>query len=626
MQRQCEPPVGPNPRPLPRGGRGDFWGHAASLACLLCLLAGCSSPTPIVRAPAAILPAPVSASAVAVDAGGGVLAAVNPDSGSVTLLDLPGLSLRAEVPVGADPRTLSFTPDGARLLVANYGAGTISVIDVAAGRVEAEVAVGARPYGVVAGSDRAYISLAGQPQIVVLDLATLTVAARIPVEPFPTGLALTRDQASLYVTHLYSGTVTVIDTASLRESLASGSADPDANLSQFIVLSPDGAHAYLPGSLSRSDNPSLTYSTTVQPVLAMLARGTSGGLAAGGEIDLAQSGEAVNLPFAAALSPDGGTLFVANAGSDDVSVIDLAAGRVRALLPAGRNPRGLALSPDGAPGGAPAGGRLFVDNVLDGTLSVFDTHTLALLETVTLTHIPLPADVLAGKRLFNSALPPMSSGQWLSCASCHFDGGADGHTWAGFPDGPRNTPALYGAAATLPLHWNGDLSELQDTEGTIRTIQGGAGLMPGPPPDPHGPSVAGRSADLDALAAYLGTLAPAPSPYAPAGDDQRAAVARGAEAYQRWGCAACHAAPLYTDRLAHISDIGDPALERHQAGPLPRFDTPSLLGVWATAPYFHDGSAATLRDTLFSADFHKMGPAMDDGEVDDLLAYLRALP
>ena len=104
------------------------------------------------------------------------------------------------------------------------------------------------------------------------------------------------------------------------------------------------------------------------------------------------------------------------------------------------------------------------------------------------------------------------------------------------------------------------------------------------------------------------------------------AIRRGGYAFQRWGCSGCHAAPLYTDRQAHVSAIGDPALELRQAGPLPRFDTPSLLGVWATAPYFHDGSAATLRDTLFSAGFHKMGPAMDDREIDDLVAYLRALP
>jgi hypothetical protein len=224
----------------------------------------------------------------------------------------------------------------------------------------------------------------------------------------------------------------------------------------------------------------------------------------------------------------------------------------------------------------------------------------------------------------------MSTNDWLSCATCHLDGGADGRTWAGFPDGPRNTPALFGAGETLPLHWNGNLDELQDTEHTIRDIQGGAGLISGQPAPALGSANAGRSAALDALAAYLSTLTSAPSPYAAADSagasaDEAAAIQRGQYAFQRWGCAVCHAAPRYTDRQAHISNIGDAALERNQTGPLPRFDTPSLRGVWATAPYFHDGSAATLRDVLFSQDFHNVGPAIDAGEINDLVAFMRSL-
>ena len=206
------------------------------------------------------------------------------------------------------------------------------------------------------------------------------------------------------------------------------------------------------------------------------------------------------------------------------------------------------------------------------------------------------------------------------------DGGDDGRTWAGFPDGPRNTPALFGAAQTLPLHWNGNLDELQDVEITIRNIMGGAGLIDGQPNPPLGPPNAGRSAALDELAAYLTTLKPQPSPYAPSTDAEAAAVQRGVYAFQRWGCSVCHAGPHFTDQQLHLSGIGDPALERNQPGPLPRFDTPSLQGVWATAPYFHDGSAASLRDVLFSKDFHDMGPAMDAGEPEDLIAYLKSLP
>ena len=596
----------------------------------LLLLAGCRvtagpglAPA-IAKAPAPpvglrALAAPVSASAVAVDASGERLAAVNPDSGSVTLVDgiQPGATTRSrEVRVGTDPRTLSFTPDGARVLVADTASDTVAIVLFATGQVLAEVAVGNRPYGVVAGTDRAYVSLAGRPEVAVLDLATQTVFGRVAVGDFPSGLALTRDQASLYVSHLYTGTVSVIDTATLKVSKVI-LGEPHANLSQFIALSPDGARAYLPRTDSLADSAHLTYRTTVRPEVSVLDT-TAAAFVPGARLDLAQADRPVNLPFAAAISPDGSTLYVANAGSDDLSVIDLATGRARAHLDTGRNPRGLALAPDGR--------RLFVDSVLDGALDIFDTRSLSRVGTWPLTQIPLPQVVLTGKRLFNSARGPMSTDDWLSCASCHLDGGADGRTWAGFPDGPRNTPALYGVRDTLPLHWSGNLDELQDTELTIRGIQGGAGLIAGQPFPALGPPNAGRSAELDALAAYLTTLTVAPSPFAPTDAAQAAAIQRGQYSFQRWGCGVCHVGPSFTDRQTHVSGIGDPALERNQTGPLARFDTPSLLGVWATAPYFHDGSAASLRDVLFSQNFHNMGPAMNAGEADDLVAYLKSLP
>lgn len=587
----------------------------------------------ILPEPVAGLAAPASASAVALDPSGQHLAAVNPDSGTITLIEAPeqaNLSGAApasrEVQVGAEPRTLAFTPDGTLVLVAVSGSGTVAFISVATGQVQAQVAVSGRPYGVVAGTSRAYVSLAGRPEIVVLDTTRRAVLARVPVADFPAGLALARDQASLWVSHLYTSTVTVVDTlaARVRQTVPG---DAHANLSQFVALSPDGTRLYLPRTDSLSDQAHLTYQTTVRPEVTVIDTSSAAVLPAQ-KIDLAAADRSVNLPSAVAVSPDGGTLYVANAGSDDLSVIDLSIidshnDRARAHLTTGRNPRGLALSPDGR--------RLYVDNVLDGTLAVFDTQALTRVATLPLTHIPLPDNVLSGKRLFNSAQAPMSNGNWLSCATCHLDGGADGRTWAGFPDGPRNTPALFGASSTLPLHWSGNLDELQDTEHTIRDIQGGAGLIAGQPSPALGAPNAGRSAALEALAVYLSTLTPAPSPYAPADSadanaDEAAAIQRGQYSFQRWGCAVCHAAPLYTDRQLHISSIGDPALERHPSGPLPRFDTPSLLGVWATAPYFHDGSAATLREVLFSQDFHNVGPAIDAAEQADLLAFMRSLP
>src|SRR5437899_1461364 len=91
---------------------------AAGLMLSSCQAVGASGPAteiiPLEAVP--IPPAPVSASAVAIDPSGQHLAAVNPDSGSISLVDGLGQgtpSASREVRVGADPRTLSFTPDGA---------------------------------------------------------------------------------------------------------------------------------------------------------------------------------------------------------------------------------------------------------------------------------------------------------------------------------------------------------------------------------------------------------------------------------------------------------------------------------------------------------------------------------
>lgn len=571
------------------------------------LLSACLAPTPPART-VEPLPAPVSASAVAVSPDGARLAAVNPDSDSITLVALPDLTLLAEVPVGDDPRTLAFTPDGARVLVANHGAHSLSVVDTAAATSQPALDLGGRPYGIVAGRAYAYVSVEAPPQVVVVDLATLAVTARLDTEPFPTGLALTADQSRLLVTHLYSGRVSVIDPRAPAVLTVIGG-DARANLSQFAALSPDGARAYLPQTFSLTDNPDLDYNTTVQPMVSVLSL-AAGAFDDDARLRLAELDRPVSVPFAAAVSPDGARLYVAHAGSDDVSVLDLATREVVAHWPVGHNPRGLALSPDGA--------RLYVLNALDGTLDVFDTGLLKHIHTVTLTTLPLDETVLAGKRLFNSALGPMSREHWMACSACHLDGGADARTWLGFPDGPRATPALFDAASTLPLHWNGDLDELQDVEQTIRGIQFGAGLAPGAAHPSLGDPNAGRSPELDALAAYLSTLAAPASPYAPSTET----LARGERAFRRWGCAACHTGELFTDQKPHPAEQGDAA--NGPAGA--RFDTPSLRGVWATAPFFHDGSAATLRDTLFGRGFHSMGFAMDAPEIEDLLAFMRALP
>ena len=125
--------------------------------------------------------------------------------------------------------------------------------------------------------------------------------------------------------------------------------------------------------------------------------------------------------------------------------------------------------------------------------------------------------MLLGKQHFYDARDTrLAFQQYLSCASCQNDAGHDGRVWdfTQFGEGLRNTITLrgHGGTAQGPLHWTGNFDEVQDFEGQIRAFALGTGLMSdadfhtGTRSTTLGDPKAGRSADLDELAAYLTSL------------------------------------------------------------------------------------------------------------------------
>jgi cytochrome c peroxidase len=241
--------------------------------------------------------------------------------------------------------------------------------------------------------------------------------------------------------------------------------------------------------------------------------------------------------------------------------------------------------------------------------------------------------VLQGKILFYSALQPMVGRRWISCSSCHPDGDADGRTWQN-PEGLRNTQSLAGMAWTHPIHWSADRDEVQDFEHTIRgELMQGRGLIKGDvqPSLGAGPNK-GLSEALDALAAYANTHAFPLSPHAKNGLSE--AAKRGREIFfsSETACAMCHTGPFYTDsrpdREFILHDVGtgddDPS---EKIGP--KFDTPTLLGIYRTAPYLHHGRAATLEEVLTKHnldDRHGRTSHLSAEQIADLVEFLRALP
>ena len=122
--------------------------------------------------------------------------------------------------------------------------------------------------------------------------------------------------------------------------------------------------------------------------------------------------------------------------------------------------------------------------------------------------------------------------------------------------------------------------------------------------DPLGLPKAGRSADLDALAAYVASLATfPPSPFRNPDGSMTLAARRGQELFTRLDCQSCHTPPSYTDGLRHDVGTIQPSSGLGIGQPLPGvgFETQTLRAQWLSPHYLHNGQAQRLEQVLNSA-------------------------
>ncbi len=190
----------------------------------------------------------------------------------------------------------------------------------------------------------------------------------------------------------------------------------------------------------------------------------------------------------------------------------------------------------------------------------------------------------------------------IACASCHAEGGDDGHVWNFDPIGPRRTQSLRGGIlATAPFHWDGDMTDLNTLMNAVFT-----GRMSG---SSLAPETIGAVGDwLDSQ-----PVLPRSGPRDPQSAERGKALFNDALV----GCASCHSGPHLTNNQSFDVGTGK-ALQ-----------VPTLLGVAARAPYLHTGCAATLRDRFNPAcgggDRHGRTSQLSSGQLDDLTAYLETL-
>jgi len=605
--------------------------------------------------------APVAASSV-VGQGDRLFVAM-PDYDRVAVVDAAGGALEGHLETCAGPRSLSL--DAALLVVACPGVDTLELFDPETLAPLGEVSLpwGARPFAAVVAPDAVYVALQGTGEVAALTrdgAADWTVAVGDDLR----GLALSDGQ--LVVTRwrgpAEGGRWWRVDVATraVEAYLLAPSPGPDSDTDARgvpgyltrVAVRPDGRAAVFPGlkaNLERGearDGLPLTSETSVRAVLRQAAL----------DPDEAPVGEELSYPlfdnrdFAAAAiySPLGDWVYVAHPGAEVIDVLDaVTLQRAGGFQNVGAGLDGLWSSPDGALLWAHLEGEraLVAYEVSDLSAAPTARYTVDLRGALA---EPLAEEVLEGKRLFHRSVDPrMSRDGYISCASCHLDGDHDGRTWD-FTDrgeGLRNTIGLLGRGGTAhgPVHWSGNFDEIQDFENDIRNAFGGTGFLSeedwAATSDTLGATKAGRSAELDALTAYVEGLEDTHrSPHRAPGGALTEAAQRGEALFlaDALGCADCHPAPEYTD--SQWLDDGEPLLHDvgtltaqsggRMGGPLPGIDTPTLRGLFDSAPYLHDGSAATLAEVLLDrnpGDTHGATSQLSDAELDDLIAFLLSI-
>lgn len=606
---------------------------------------------------------------------------VNPDNSSVSVVDPEGERLVQEIELCDEPRSLALS--GGYLAVACQGSGELVQLELGedgslAQPKRLQFSPGSEPYGVAADprGGAFYLTQMGAGRLSSVAVGEARLIQELETKPEPRGIGVLPD-GRLWVSHWRASA----EGARLSQFSAPepGSLSAPATAEQSLLLPPDrglnsdtnndgvpsflnqvaiapaGHELWLPSlkannqtGLFLSGN-DLTFDTTARAIVSVLSVPEQLGAA---PIERPEGRHAFDdLDFASAVvfSPDGALAYVAFQGSERVVVLDAVSMNIAGSFhDVGFAPQGLSLSADGS--------RLLVQAYLSRSIRVYSTKGLGdgppslLAEIRTVGQERLSEQVLLGKRIFHSAADPrMSKASYLSCASCHLDGEGDNLVWdfSGRGEGLRNTIPLKGREGGHGLlHFSGNFDELQDFEQDIRGPQQGAGFLAdavfhqGTVAHSLGDPKAGLSPELDALAAYIQSLKGwGVSPYRRPDDSAwLAARQRGQQLFfsTETNCSGCHAGSDFTDsgRLpsgeARLHDVGtlSAGSGSRLGGVLPGLDTPTLRGLWKSAPYLHDGSALSLRAVLVGKnpeDKHGVTSHLSPGDLADLEAYLLTL-
>lgn len=527
----------------------------------------------------------------------------NVASPTLTRLDAQTLAELGRVHVGSWPVAVGWAPGMTHAVVAQRGSDTLGLVRIDDGRIEDAIWVGDEPSNALVSPDgkSAYVTLATERSVAIVDLASRSVRARVETGWDPVAMAQSPDGATLYVASHRSGhpsrhpfgedpmeeelDITVIDAKAGK--LTKHFLDVGATINGLLV-SDDGARLYV--ATTRSDPSVSLVDQSAAPfahmVLALDAK-TGEELAAADLTRQATSGGFAVTTHSMAL--EGGRLWVAVEGSDLAVALDPMTLAELGRAEAPGRPRGITA----------AGGAVFVH----GSQATSVTRIKGLADEVKLGSTgkdPRPELVARGQRYFTGA--GATYGQNHSCNSCHADGLTDTLVWKA---GPFNFRAVtrpqFWLEGTERLGWSGYVGNVKNFAWSVNNT---VGVFP-------------TTDQAEGLHAYLASLMPPPAANGKTKRDGALSeqALRGKVVYEGKGaCTSCHALPVGTNRQVLEEGITPDTT-----------DVPSLVGAYRHGVWLKQGEARDLT-TAVKMVVESLGTTpLSADETADLVRYLEEL-
>ena len=495
--------------------------------------------------------------------------------GRLLVYDLKKLKKKKEIPAGHSPTAI--TESSEHIIICHRFPGEISFLDKDKFRIEKTVKVGREP-----------IAMEFVP-----NKNKLFVAHHLPE------MASTADHVAAKISVLDLGNFDVTNSILLPNGSSSV---------KDITLDPEGKYLLVTHILARYQLPP-----------TQLERGWMNTNAFSIiDVEMMECSQTILLddidhgaanPWDLDFSEDGQKIFVSHAGTHEISIIDWE--RMKDTLGQSDSSitdyatsenlgfiypyrKRLAVQGNGPRAILSDGEYLFAANYFSDNLSIIN------LESFTEQNIQLGeanlSDELLGEMYFNDASLCFQS--WQSCVSCHPDARVDGLNWDLLNDGignPKNVKSLLLSHETPPVM---SLSVRSHAKLAVRS--GFKYIQFAEVPEAY-------SSLVDS---YLEGLKPLISPFPISAKDQE----KGEAIFQSLKCHKCHPAPLYTDLKSY--PLGD---EKKL-----KWDTPTLVELWRTGPYWHDGRYATLEE-IFEKEKHGLPESLSSNEIRALNAYLLTL-